>query len=584
MRLLSLSANMPSFRTVNFRREGMSLVIAEQKTEKSAVTSTYNGVGKSLMLELLHFCLGGNRNHALETHLPDWEFHLTFQAGGTDHTIQRPTDPAKKIKLDGEDIGLKELRDFLDGVAFSERPAVSQVTFRALISRFIRSGKHAYNQFQYVHEGDLKQPYIAMLVTAFLLGLDLELAKRKHDQRKLQEQRTETLKQLEKDPLFSTLLADNTLEFELLGLRDEAVRLSANLANFRVADDYHSIELEADAIKRRLDRHRRDAVKIGEALFQIERSLRVQGDLAPDDVAQLYAEAQIALPELVKRRIEEVIAFHHELSRKRALRLTRERQRLAQELAAANGEIHALSAALDDKLRYLSEHRALDQYVAVSKELSEVQRQIARIEEGRNVREAVDHELKKLKVQLAEGSLETDEYLASAKTMIAEATGLFRSFARQLYGPARRSGLTIDNDSGDNQLRYKIDAHIAGDAAEGINEAKIFCFDMTLLSLQRGHNLQFAAHDSTLFSPVDPRQRLAMFRIADHLCKLQGFQYIATLNMHDLSTMLEQPGDHADLFSDDSIVLRLTDAEPEEKLLGIDIDMNYMQAAASKAA
>jgi uncharacterized protein YydD (DUF2326 family) len=75
---------------------------------------------------------------------------------------------------------------------------------------------------------------------------------------------------------------------------------------------------------------------------------------------------------------------------------------------------------------------------------------------------------------------------------------LFREFATELYG-SRPAGLTIGNDSGDNQQRYKIEAQIAGDAAEGINEAKIFCFDATVLSLQQGHRFRFLAHDSTLF-------------------------------------------------------------------------------------
>lgn len=116
-------------------------------------------------------------------------------------------------------------------------------------------------------------------------------------------------------------------------------------------------------------------------------------------------------------------------------------------------------------------------------------------------------------------------------------------------------------------------------AAEGINEAKIFCVDMVLLSLRRGHRIQFLAHDSSLFGPVDPRQRLALLRIADRVCRELKVQYIATLNYHDITSIQDQvPVEKSEwerLFGESSVVMRLTDEKPEEKLLGVDVDMDY---------
>ena len=238
----------------------------------------------------------------------------------------------------------------------------------------------------------------------------------------------------------------------------------------------------------------------------------------------------------------------------------------------------SISTALNQKLGYLSEHRALDEYVAVSNTLSEVRGKIAKVESGRVLRESVDRELKRIKLDLAEENIRTDEYLSSIKPLTEEAGVMFRSFARELYGNTP-SGLLIDSDSGDNQLRYRIDAHIASDASEGINEAKIFCFDMVVLYLRRGHRMQFQVHDSTLFSPVDPRQTLQMFRIADRVCRELECQYIATLNLHDVGAIRQQAaieGEEFDsLFGNNNVVLRLTDESPATKLLGIDVDMNY---------
>ena len=59
MRLVSLTANQPSFKPVRFNKTGVSFIVASQKDRANSDThTTYNGVGKSLLVSLVHFCLG----------------------------------------------------------------------------------------------------------------------------------------------------------------------------------------------------------------------------------------------------------------------------------------------------------------------------------------------------------------------------------------------------------------------------------------------------------------------------------------------------------------------------------------------
>src|SRR5258708_1263846 len=114
MRLVKLAANRPSFRTVVFNRSGLSFVLAEQRSAKSSRTKTYNGVGKSLMLELLHFCLGANVNKAFQQHLKGWIFFLTVEIDGHEHIITRRAHKAKELLLDHDKINLGSLRMLLE--------------------------------------------------------------------------------------------------------------------------------------------------------------------------------------------------------------------------------------------------------------------------------------------------------------------------------------------------------------------------------------------------------------------------------------------------------------------------------------
>ena len=197
MRLLKLSANKPTFRTVDFRPEGLSLLVAEQQSSKSAQTRTYNGVGKTLMLELLHYCLGSTKRTAFEKHLKDWVFTLTLDVQGTEHTITRSADKPGEIGLDKKQLSLTQLREFLEPAAFDAALNTPDLSFRSIIPSFIRAHRSAYQEFRYASEGDSKQPYGSMLRSAFLLGLDLDLAKTKYDLRNRRRKLKATMKEPE---------------------------------------------------------------------------------------------------------------------------------------------------------------------------------------------------------------------------------------------------------------------------------------------------------------------------------------------------------------------------------------------------
>jgi hypothetical protein len=72
--------------------------------------------------------------------------------------------------------------------------------------------------------------------------------------------------------------------------------------------------------------------------------------------------------------------------------------------------------------------------------------------------------------------------------------------------------------------------------------------------------------------------------IADRISRVRGFQYVAALNLHDISSIQQQvpieEDEYRRLFEGQSVVLRLSDDSPAGKLLGEEIDMNYHSAAA----
>lgn len=104
MRLIRLSANHDSFKTVTFNETGLTLIVGS----KTKGGETYNGVGKSLIIELIHFCLGSSQNSEFKEKIPQWEFTLEFDLLNNRHTVSRNTTSQNTLLLDNQQYRLSD--------------------------------------------------------------------------------------------------------------------------------------------------------------------------------------------------------------------------------------------------------------------------------------------------------------------------------------------------------------------------------------------------------------------------------------------------------------------------------------------
>lgn len=131
-------------------------------------------------------------------------------------------------------------------------------------------------------------------------------------------------------------------------------------------------------------------------------------------------------------------------------------------------------------------------------------------------------------------------------------------------------------------LRYTLEARIEDDSSDGVNEVRMFCFDLLLLACKKS-NMRFIMHDSRLFANMDPRQRETLFRIVHDVCSKNEYQYICSINEDAVLSFkpLMSSEDYSQIITD-NIILELNDDAPESKLLGMQIDIDLEDK--SKAA
>ncbi|MCB2263576.1 MAG: DUF2326 domain-containing protein [Candidatus Thiosymbion ectosymbiont of Robbea hypermnestra] len=575
MRLIELTADRPSFHPIRFRPEGISLIVGSRSRKgETDRDKTYNGVGKSLAIALIHFCLGSNRVKAFEESIPDWEFNLAFQNAGGIHRALRNTSRQDIVIFDGQEMKVTEFREQLAKLTFDLPAGIEGLSFRGLLYKFLRRDKKDYVEAEYT-SGD-HSPYQKLIRNIFLLGFDMELVTEKARLYQRLKRIQESNKSLKDDPVLREFYtANKDVDIELSFLQERITKLEKSQRSFEVAEDYYQVEKEANDLGIELQTLKNRAVILENAIKNIGKSLEVRPDITPGRIEAAYRELESAFRPETLRRLDEVQAFHRHLVSNRVTRLTQERRRLEHELIAKERSIRELNEALNEKTAFLGRSRALDYFVAIGNEIANLKAKAQKLQDYRALDRRWSDELATTKTALQQEVLRTNQYLARIHPRLEEINDIFKGLSRRLY-PDSPAGLTLHNNDRGNQVRFDFKVRIENDASDGINEARIFCYDLTLLTAGHNHHVDFVVHDSRLFSDMDPRQRVEIFRIAQGITKHRGCQYIATLNEDQIQgiegylTVEERQG-----MITDNIVLTLGDRAPSEKLLGVQVDMHY---------
>lgn len=577
MQLIKVHANRDSFRTVTFQENKPNFIIAEQKDPHANDRGkTYNGVGKSLLVSIIHFCLGASITdyRSFCEQLPGWVFSLDFKIGSQYHTVSRGTDTAKNVVFNDQVISLTAYTKQLGRLCFDIPEDTPTISFRALIPFFIRPSKASYVECR--KPGKTGSEYQSMLYNAFLLGLDITLAQKKYHLKKELDRISKLAINFKNDSLLREFFSGTKdLSLTLIDLDEEITKLERDLESFQVADDYHDIQVAADQKEKALFEVTNEITILSNNIEQITKSLKITPSKNSSDIESVYAEAKILFPETVRKELAAVDSFYQTLLTNRIRRLSEQMNALEIKKRDKSAQAAALQEELDELLGYLGEHQALDLFISLSRRCAELKSRKEHLEQYQVLQREYKAKERQTEKEMIELSEITDTYLARMADSTSRIRDTFRSFAKKFY-PDSTAGLTITTNEKENQLVFTIDPKIESDGSDGINNVKLFCYDLSILFEGYNHHINCIFHDSRLFDGVDERQKALMFRLINERFTSSNTQYIATVNQNQLKEIKSQLSpEEFDTIITDHTILTLTDENDEEKLLGIPVDIAW---------
>lgn len=570
-------ANQASFRTVSFE-PGFNVILADQ-TKESTTKDSRNGLGKSTLLEVVHFCLGADGGGLKPERLRDWRFGIDLKLNGRELRVERgvadsrrvflsgdveglPIRPQHQTSLDGMSIDVREWNVVLGNQMFGlpvEKESPTHVpTFRSLISYFARRGRDAFSR-PFTHFGR-QQEWDKQVNMAFLLQLSWEDARKTQ----LLKDRTTALLGLKKAVKAGLVDRHQGKRAELDNLR---IRLEAQarqeeerLTGFRVHAQYREVQDKAGALTRALHERANANYENRQLLALYARDASTEAPSDDTEVERLYEEAGVALGSAVLRRLEEVKEFHRTVVTHRREFLAAEVTRLEAAIVANDDEVRKLSDQRAEYLTILQTHGALEEYTQLQ------QLHLKTVEEVNRVRGLVEN-ITKLESETSGVKVERELLFQTARRDYQErevvrshAANLFNENSQFLYDAPGR--LIVDF----TKTGFKFNVEIERKGSDGIDNMTIFCFDLMLAQLwsRRTPTPGLLWHDSRIFE-ADVRQRALALHLAARESQERGFQYICALNSDAIPV-----GEFPKGFTLDPYVrMRLTDDRPEGSLLGI---------------
>jgi uncharacterized protein YydD (DUF2326 family) len=577
MQLISVRANKTSFHPVVFNKTGLSFIVAKQKKPGSSEDGkTYNGVGKSLLVRIINFCLGAKEDGYKEfcEKLPGWEFSLEFRVNVQNFISVRKTAEANKIYLNEEELSIHKFNKKMESTNFSIPEDIAHLSFRSLLPFFLRPSKESY--VDCMKPSKTGKDYQVLLYNAFLMGLDINLAQKKYNLKKEQDRIQKAAGVFKNDSLlYGFTIGHRDVNLEIENIDDQLKKIDEDLRIFKLAEDYHEIQHEADNTENMLYELNNEMMLIQSNIDNIEKSMAIKASpgITVAELERIYEETKIIFYDHIKKTLQDVESFHKNLVVSRNKRLSEQKNQLTFELNEKNKQKEILQKEFDKLIGYLGEHQALDTLIALKEKQSDLVSERNKLSQFHTMQVAYRAKERQTKIDFIELERITENYLSDIEEDTKKVRNFFRELARKLY-PQSPSGITINVKKGENQLAFAIDPRIDSDASDGINNVKVFCYDLTILFEGKNHNIKFVFHDSRIFDSIDERQLAVMFRILYDIFQTSEKQYIATVNQNQLHNIQEilSPEEYEEIVTRNTI-LTLTDESDEAKLLGIKVDI-----------
>lgn len=494
---LKISTKCEIIREMNFHT-GMNLII-DNTPLTDDLKSTGNNVGKTTVLKLIYFCLGGegkdiytdeeNKNKVYEdvkSFLINQEVLVTliltngFNTQKKDQiVIERNFLSGKNAirKINGESMMKKDFENELLAKIFPEHKN-EKPSFKQIISHNIRYKDSSINKTlktldSFTSDVEYETLYLYLLGCGFDSGAKKQALTNKIKQENAYKERIEKKQK------------KNSYEVALAIIEDEIVELNNKKSLLNINENFEEDLNRLNEIKYKINRLSSLITKLEiRREMIIEAKNEMEKDVSSIDLEQLrllYSESKEYIPNLHKT-FEDLVAYHNKMIVEKISFITKELPYLSDRI---ENEKRTLKALLSEEKELSLKISKSDSFNDLEKIISEINEKyrlkgeyentISQIDEVDSILEGIENELENI-----------DQYLYSSdfqerlKKQITKFNKYFSSVSYELYGEKYALSYDIINNKKTNKPVYKFTT-FNSNMSSGKKQGEILCFDLAYI-------------------------------------------------------------------------------------------------------
>lgn len=489
--------------------KGINLIVDETKTKSKKESG--NSVGKTTVLRLIDFCLGGDgkniysdtefrdkTNQTIEDFLKENRVVIELILKddleikkSKEITIRRNfLSYGDKIQeINGEPY--KNNKDFqkklkeLVFLSSEEKP-----TFRQIIAKNIRDEKNRLvNAVKVLHATTTHEEYEALYY--FWLGVDLQSADRKQRllaSRKIEDNlqtklRKETnLSQIEQSLLvIERAISDLTRQKETLNLNED---FEGDLS------ELNSTKSEISSISTYLSRLEFRKALIEESKQDLENQ---SSDIDVESVRKIYNEAKALMPE-IQKSFEETIKFHNAMVANKIKYITQDFPELLQEINDLKNRMNHLVSSEAKLTKKIKSSKTVADLEVIIIELNKLYERKGNLSEQQRLWKNSIDKIEKIDKELDQINKGIKSHDGLINDRIAEFNKFFADISNRLYG--EQFVLSLDNNKKGYEL--VISSALSGNLGTGKKKGQIAAFDLAYIEFADANDipcLHFILHD-----------------------------------------------------------------------------------------
>lgn len=521
---------MKSFKTIEFNN-GFNFLVSCSINGKSN-----NGTGKTSLIQIMNFCLcSSSEKLSNYEELNNEEFSVDIEIDGKEITLSRNFQTPTKIKIiDRENVlglgnimdeskSVEQVKNQLDKVFFNMNE--NEITFRNLISPFMKRGAYAFNHIFKTHA--MEPNIITQLKNSYLMNIPithiLEL-------KKLIEEREIflKLKEIKETDIIWKKEKINTLKQKIKELNGEIDDLEKVLKNFELNTTDKRMLKRLNEINKNLSKLIKNKYANINNIEANKEIILKEELLSIEQIKTLMNEAKFFISGRLEKRLEDVQQYHERLYKYRNERILEFSNQLEKEINQIDEQIELLNEEKTKILKVFNKNGYLDDYYNSNEILTEKKIERSSIQKQLDVYKELNNIDQKCKEKSDQIMEEMKKY-HNCKEFIS-ISDKFSEYINIVFNEKAKLIMDFKPNVNYYSKGYYYDWEIPKKLSSGYLKGCIAVYDLVMCYFNASRFPIFLIHDSVIFESTDKNYVAKFLNLAYKISKEENFQYICCVN------------------------------------------------------